>query len=118
MPISGRIGKVLGRDLAVAIDPAPPKYDYGQRNRGGHDGKGAASADNVVMSQPTIRLRRVTDLDACVAALRAVHETDGSRRFGVRGPAATEPDQPERRIPVRCRLLPGVTALTPLIGMR
>ena len=43
----------------------------------GHDRPGAARADNVVMSQPRIRTRRVTDLDACVEALRAVHETDG-----------------------------------------
>jgi GNAT superfamily N-acetyltransferase len=28
------------------------------------------------MSRPTIRIRRVTDLDRCVQALRAVHETD------------------------------------------
>ena len=28
------------------------------------------------MLQPTIRIRRVTDLDACVEALRTVHETD------------------------------------------
>ncbi len=40
---------------------------------GGHPPRGSEYAP---MSRPTIRIRRVTDLDQCVQVLQAVHETD------------------------------------------
>jgi hypothetical protein len=50
------------------------------------------TANNVLMSQPTIRTRLVTDLDRCVEALRVVHGADAYP-----GGSPQPPPHPENR---------------------